>query len=55
MDNLYCNDIKELKHHRGAELQFLLEVLAKPHDPKGAADDILIDQEHEGSRQHSLQ
>lgn len=35
--------------------RFLLEVLAEPHDPKGAADDILIDQEHEGSRQHCLQ
>lgn len=35
--------------------QFVLEVLAQPHEPKGAADDILIDQEHEGSRQHCLQ
>lgn len=49
------------KNHRGGETQvfepweFLSVVLSEPHDPKGAADDILIEQEHEGSRQHSLQ
>lgn len=32
-----------------------LRVLAQPHGPKGAADDFLVDEEHEGGRQHCLQ
>lgn len=37
------------------DLVFLVESAAQSHDPKGAASNLLIENEHEGSSQHRLQ
>lgn len=37
------------------QLMFLVVVVAQAHDSKGAAGDLLIEKEHEGSGQHCLQ
>lgn len=36
-------------------LVFPVEVVVHSHDPKGAAGDLLVEKEHEGSSQHCLQ